>query len=77
MPATALCDPEGQPAVPGHTACKLGFLLCVSAVMLLQVILMDHVDWLDEHAASQLATRLAAQVRTGTWCKCMAAPVAF
>ena len=26
---------------------------------------MDHVDWLDEQAASQLATRLADQVRTG------------
>lgn len=31
---------------------------------LLQVILMDHVDWLDEQAASQLATRLADQVCT-------------
>ena len=29
---------------------------------LLQVILMDHVDWLDEAAASLLATRLAEQV---------------
>lgn len=28
----------------------------------LQVILMDHVDWLDEAAASQLASRLADQV---------------
>ena len=26
-----------------------------------QVILMDHVDWLDEAAASQLASRLADQ----------------
>lgn len=30
--------------------------------MLLQVILMDHVDWLDEQAASLLATRLSDQV---------------
>ena len=26
---------------------------------------MDHVDWLDEQAASQLATRLADQVSIG------------
>ena len=26
---------------------------------------MDHVDWLDEQAASQLASRLADQVPTG------------
>lgn len=29
---------------------------------LVQVILMDHVDWLDEAAASLLAARLAEQV---------------
>ena len=28
----------------------------------MQVILMDHVDWLDEAAASQLASRLSDQV---------------
>ena len=33
-----------------------------SLPLLLQVILMDHVDWLDEQAASLLATRLAEQV---------------
>ena len=31
-----------------------------------QVILMDHVDWLDEAAASLLATRLAEQVSHNT-----------
>lgn len=34
-------------------------------VLLLQVILMDHVDWLDLHVAKQLADTLAQQVASG------------
>jgi hypothetical protein len=44
---------------PDHQA-----LLC-RAVLCLQVILMDHVDWLDQKTVQELANTLAQQVLPG------------